>query len=285
MKRNIDIIIPVKDRQELLLKALESINTQKLLPAKVIIVDDCSKRKIFIKKDYKFKVNLLRNNTNKGVSFSRNKGVKYSKNKYVAFLDSDDTWTNDKLSFQNKLHKKFDLDFSSTDLIFMKKKLERNKTYLLKKFLSLNSFPNPSSILFKRKVFLEIGGFDEKLKTCEDNDIWIKILSSKFKILTSVDRKVIVNKFSEGQLSRNFFLREQSVERFLNKNKNFFLKYLNNKELEKFNKEYITKAYIPILKKALLKFDIKILINLFPKLMNKKFFYKRIFKFFLKKLA
>ncbi len=285
MKRDIDIIIPVKDRQELLLNALDSINSQKLLPEKVIIVDDCSKKRIFINKAYNFKVKILRNKINKGVSFSRNKGVRHSRNKYVSFLDSDDTWIKDKLRFQHKLLMKYNLDFLSTDLIFLEKKYENNKIYLLKKFLLLNSFPNPSSIIFKRKVFLKIGGFDEKLKTCEDNDIWIKILFSKFKILSTVERKVIINKFSEGQLSRNFFLREQSVKRFLNKNKTLFSKHLNNYELKKFEEMYATKAYIPILKKALLKFEIKVLIILLPRLLSKKFFYKRFFNFFLKKLA
>lgn len=285
MKRYIDIIIPVKDRQELLLNALDSINCQKLLPEKVIIIDDCSKKKISINKHYNFNVKILRNKINKGVSFSRNKGVSHSRNKYVSFLDSDDTWIKDKLRFQYKLLMKYNLDFLSTDLIFLEKKYENDKVYLLKKFLLLNSFPNPSSIIFKRKVFLKIGGFDEKLKTCEDNDIWIKILSSKLKILATVDRKVIINKFSEGQLSRNFFLREQSVKRFLNKNKTLFSKYLKNNELEKFKERYTTKAYIPILKKALLKFEIKILIILLPRLLGKKFFYKRFFNFFLKKLA
>jgi len=110
-------------------------------------------------------------------------------------------------------------------------------------------------------------------------------LSSKFKILSTVDRKVIINKFSEVQLSRNFFLREKSVQKFLNKNKTLFLKHLSNNELKKFEEMYTTKAYIPILKKALLKFEIKVLIILLPRLLSKKFFYKRFFNFFLKKLA
>lgn len=122
IKTNIDVVIPVKDRQILLLNALDSINNQILLPEKVIIVDDCSKKKIFLNKKYNFKIKVLRNKVNKGVSFSRNKGVKYSKNKYISFLDSDDIWSKDKLSFQYKLIKKDDLDFISTDLIFLKKK-------------------------------------------------------------------------------------------------------------------------------------------------------------------
>lgn len=285
MRKNIDVIIPVRDRQDLLIRALNSINVQNLLPSNVIIVDDCSKKKIFINKKYKFNITILRNKKNKGVSFSRNKGATFSKKRYIAFLDSDDVWVNDKLSFQFKFIKKYNLEFFSTDLIFLKKKFENNKKILLKKFLELNSFPNPSSMIFERKKFIEINGFDEKLKTCEDNDLWIKILFSNLRILTSKNRKVKINKFSDGQLSRNFFLRKDSVQRFLNKNRNNFLKYLNIYDFKKFSNEYTAKAYIPILKKTLLSFDIKTLFYLLPILLSKKFFYKRSFKFFLKKFV
>ena len=204
MKKRIDIIIPVKDREKLLIKALNSVNSQKLIPKNVIIIDDCSKKKILINKKYKFKIKIFRNEINKGVSFSRNKGVKLSKNDYVAFLDSDDTWTDDKLSFQYKMVKKLKLDFLSTDLFFLKKNYEKNKIKLIKYFLKLISFPNPSSMIIKRKIFLKIGGFDEELMTCEDNDFWIKILFSKYKILTIKRSKSNINKFSEVNFQEIF---------------------------------------------------------------------------------
>mgnify|MGYP000091296275 CR=1 FL=1 len=42
MKKNISVIIPVKERFDLLYKALKSINNQTLLPKEVIIIDDFS---------------------------------------------------------------------------------------------------------------------------------------------------------------------------------------------------------------------------------------------------
>lgn len=285
MIKNIDVIIPVKDRQNLLKGALDSVNRQKQTPSKVIIVDDCSLKKIQIKKKYKFKIIILRNKINKGVSFSRNKGALYSKNKYISFLDSDDLWTKDKLRFQYEIIKKFNLDFFSTDLIFLKKKFENEKKILIKNFLQLNSFPNPSSIIIDRKKFLKIGGFDERLSTCEDNDLWIKILFSNLKILTSVERKVKTNKFAKEQLSRNFYLRKESVQFFLNKNKKKLLKHTSFKNFSKFGNNYVAKAYIPILKKSFVSLDIKVLFYLLPILISKTFFYKRFINFFLKKLA
>ena len=51
---SVDIIIPVKERYNLLLNALESIQNQTVIPDNVWIIDDCSKEKIDNFKNYKF---------------------------------------------------------------------------------------------------------------------------------------------------------------------------------------------------------------------------------------
>ena len=56
------------------------------------------------KKDDRIKV--LVNNENLGAGFSRNKGIQFSKGKYIAFLDADDFWEEDKLEKQISLMSK-----------------------------------------------------------------------------------------------------------------------------------------------------------------------------------
>ena len=89
---DITVVVPVKDRFNLLQLALNSINNQNLLPRLVIIVDDASDKKIKLNKKYKFNYKLLRNKKNIGVSASRNIGIKLCKTKYVSFIDTDDIW-------------------------------------------------------------------------------------------------------------------------------------------------------------------------------------------------
>jgi len=46
------------------------------------------------------RIQYWRNKENLGVAGSRNKGVELSKGTYVAFLDSDDVWSLDKIEKQ-----------------------------------------------------------------------------------------------------------------------------------------------------------------------------------------
>ena len=122
----IDVIIPVKERYELLLNALNSVDKQTLKPNKVWIIDDCSSEKIEKFPKYSFNIEIIRNATNKGPSYSCNLGVKKSNAKYIAILETDDIWKTDKLYRQYELAKKNDLDFVYCNYTINKKKILKN---------------------------------------------------------------------------------------------------------------------------------------------------------------
>ena len=94
---DITVIIPVKERLNLLKSALISINNQSLIPKHVLIIDDASSEKISINRKYNFNYKIIRNKKNIGVSETRNKGIKLCKTKYVCFIDTDDLWKKNKL--------------------------------------------------------------------------------------------------------------------------------------------------------------------------------------------
>ncbi|HPB47191.1 MAG TPA: glycosyltransferase family A protein, partial [Exilispira sp.] len=88
----VSVIIPVFNRTYELKRALESVVKQSYRNLEIIVIDDCSS--VDIKSIVDFckdsRINYLRNDSNKGVSFSRNRGIVQSHGEYVAFLDSDD---------------------------------------------------------------------------------------------------------------------------------------------------------------------------------------------------
>ena len=105
----ISIIMPAYNSSKTIEESIKSVINQSYKDWELVIVDDCSKdgtvdlvNKIKEKHEDLY-IKLYRNPENKGVAFSRNFGVKMAEGNIIAFLDSDDLWTRDKLEKQMKL--------------------------------------------------------------------------------------------------------------------------------------------------------------------------------------
>ena len=106
MKPLVSIVIPTYENFEGLLGALESIYSQTYENYEIIVINDGSSDKRY--KEYKFDkdiklVSLAKNSVEEKGYFSdsiRNEGIKIANGKYIAFLDDDDYWLQDKLERQ-----------------------------------------------------------------------------------------------------------------------------------------------------------------------------------------
>ena len=100
----ISVIIPTYNRADLVQRAIKSVLNQTKKPNEIIVVDDGSTDNTKqILKNYPVKILYQKN---KGVSSARNIGIKNAKYEFIAFLDSDDEWIEEKLEEQIKLHKR-----------------------------------------------------------------------------------------------------------------------------------------------------------------------------------
>lgn len=103
----ISVVIPVYNSEATLIRALDSIARQSLLPSEVVLVDDCSTDgSIAVCERAKstfegsFPIRILPLERNRGPSYARNKGWDLAEGKYVAFLDADDSWHKEKIRVQ-----------------------------------------------------------------------------------------------------------------------------------------------------------------------------------------
>ena len=90
MSDEISIYVPVFNGEKTIKECLDSIFEQTLMPSKVLIINDNSTdntKKIL--ENYPKKIEIINNDKNEGVSYSRSLAVNYLQTKYIASIDAD----------------------------------------------------------------------------------------------------------------------------------------------------------------------------------------------------
>jgi teichuronic acid biosynthesis glycosyltransferase TuaG len=173
----VDIILPVYNSENFILKTIDSILHQRFKNWRLMIIDDNSLDNTYdvIKKKYsayikKKKFFLYKNSQNKGQGFSRNFLLKKAKAKYIAFIDSDDLWKKNKLHEQINFMKKNKYDFTFTDYKVLKenKKINIIKAPILFNYNSFisNTCIATSTIILTRKAIGKLNF--PNIRLCED---------------------------------------------------------------------------------------------------------------------
>lgn len=187
----VSVIIPAYNDQDEIARAIESVLKQSYKNLEVIVIDDCSSDltpdiiKGFLTKDSR--IRILRTESQSGLpSKPRNLGASIATGKYIAFLDSDDFWTPNKILnqilFLEKNQKvgltfsplwQFSKNISFLGLIYARRPYFFRITY--EKLLNENMI-QCSSVTVRSTIFHQLGGFDESpdLKAIEDYDLWLR---------------------------------------------------------------------------------------------------------------
>ena len=171
----VSVIIPTFNRAYCLERALLSVINQTHPITEIIIVDDGSNdRTEQILYPYKNQITLIKQN-NHGVSHARNTGIKRAHSDWIALLDSDDAWQTNKLEQQFSQLSQQKRLISHTDEIWIRNNRRVNPKKIHQKqggWIFENCLPlcaiSPSSVVIHKKVFQQVGLFDESLPACED---------------------------------------------------------------------------------------------------------------------
>ena len=102
MSELVSVIMPSYNTERFIKSTIESVLCQSYGNLELIIVDDCSTDKTdeVVASFTDPRIKYIKNEKNSGAAVSRNRALREAKGKYVAFLDSDDLWTPDKLEKQ-----------------------------------------------------------------------------------------------------------------------------------------------------------------------------------------
>ncbi|MDY6936873.1 MAG: glycosyltransferase [Cyanobacteriota bacterium] len=221
----ISVIIPVYNGAGTIQETIESVLSQTFTDFELIIVDDGSTdNTVDVVKsigDYRLKVFSY---ANAGQGESRNRGIDRATGEYLAFVDADDLWTEDKLEKQLAALKEnpdAGVAYSWVNYIdesskFIRKggRIEVNGDayghLLLTDFLE-----NGSNPLVRREAFAEVGGFDKDLPPAEDWDMWLR-LAAKYDFVCVPEAQILYRMTSTSQ-STNVVRLERSCRRVLDR--------------------------------------------------------------------
>lgn len=180
MQIKISVILPVKNRLTYLKDVIQSIRYQTKLPYEVIIADDNSDpetSEYLSGLSYPF-YKVLRGSFNHPGK-ARNEAIKLAKGGWIAFVDSDDLWNNNKLAAQlDFLAKHPDTDLLATNGTRFGSETDvytRYKSTTINFYeLFTDNMICTSSVLLKKTLFKELYFFDESINIADDYEFWLR---------------------------------------------------------------------------------------------------------------
>jgi glycosyltransferase involved in cell wall biosynthesis len=187
MTPDVSVIIPTYNRVADLRRALRSVLRQTHCNWEAVVVDNNSSdgTRLMIEGLGDPRIRFIEINNEGIVGRSRNVGIRAATAEYVAMLDSDDWWRSGKLErCLRALRAGADVAYHSLYLVQAPRQRvhwRRTRTRVLRApvFDDLLTRGNPlanSSVVMRRSLILQIGGFSEERAKIgyEDFDVWLR---------------------------------------------------------------------------------------------------------------
>lgn len=182
----ISVVIPLYNCKKYIVRAIQSVLSQTLQPAEIIVINDGSSdngEKLVEEMNHPL-VRLI-NQNNGGVSVARNKGITEARHEFIAFLDADDEWLPNHLETIHRLIKTYPHCglFASSYQIKPMDKVgflpDVNHSYLPQNEGIIDNFyelaaqsadmpMHVNSIVVRKAHLLKIGGFPQGIPAGED---------------------------------------------------------------------------------------------------------------------
>lgn len=179
-------MIPTHNRPQQVKEAVQSVLDQTYQDFEIIVVDDGleQRAKGVIASFDNERIRYIQHKRNRGGGAARNTGIKSARGEWIAFLDDDDKWVPKKLEVQMEALKDVPDDVGFCFSAVLKKMENANQRTYIKPaglhnyhLLSLTRFKGflTSTLLVYKKVFDQVGGFDESLPSNQEAELIIRI--------------------------------------------------------------------------------------------------------------
>lgn len=171
----VTVVIPTYRRADIVARAIESARNQTYKNIEILVVDDGSPDDTasVVRSIADNRVHYLRHERNKGLPAVRNTGIRTARGKYIAFLDDDDGWHQDKLRRQMEAMNGHGAMLCGALVNGRRPKVFGAPVVRLEDLRRGNPF-DPSSLVCSADIAKELL-FDETLRQGEDWDFFIRL--------------------------------------------------------------------------------------------------------------
>ena len=189
----VSVIVPTHNRPDTLTEAVCSVLNQTFEDFEIIVINDAGIEvaKQLDRLNAYEKIMYLRHNRNRGLAAARNSGIKLAKGKYIAYLDDDDIFYPNHLETLVTFLESTDYQVAYTDALRAHQVKEGDKYTVTHRDLPYSFDFDPDHILVENHIPVlcviheracidKVGLFDERLRSHEDWDLWIR-MSREFK--------------------------------------------------------------------------------------------------------
>jgi len=214
----VSVIIPSYNNDNTLGKAVRSVLGQSYHNFEIIIVDNGSDKPPSLDDDIVSdpRVTLYVEKKSLGAAGARNRGIDLAKGDYIAFLDADDYWANDKLEKQLQVMENFTVDGKTPAICFSGRRIvDENgentghyigckKVVTYKELLTTNQI-NCSSVLVRKDSLVNHRFPEDTVKDIhEDYIMWLSILKEGG-YAAGIDKPLLFYRKSHDSKSGNKF--------------------------------------------------------------------------------
>lgn len=206
---HVSVIIPAYNAEGFIVDTVHSALGQTFQDLEVIVVDDGSKDGTLAALEQFGNRIRVHQQANGGVAKARNTGVSLATGDWIAFLDADDLWLPEKLERQLAIPA---VPMSYTDRINIGARGDLPERQgdlkpmhggdLFVPLLREGNFITNTSVMMRRALFEQLGGFYTGLNGTEDWDLWIRVAERH--PIGFVNEPLVKYRFHGGSISRNY---------------------------------------------------------------------------------
>ncbi|MBP3950070.1 glycosyltransferase family 2 protein [Bacillus suaedae] len=223
------VIMPTYNRSAIMKEAIESVLKQTFSDFEIIVIDDHSTddtEKVITDLNDE-RIIYKKNTRQKGGGGARNEGIFSAKGSWIAFLDDDDVWLEEKLE---KFYERIAQADAETGLVYsaftyydfkQRKELKLyshgKEGWIRDSLLYTNWIGTYSAVAIESKLLKELDGLDESFSSYQDLELYVRV-SEKAKVAFINQSLTLYRVDNTDNISKSF-------EKKLNGNLNFYTKY------------------------------------------------------------